>query len=134
MAACRIGMIGRLWKALRTAAQLGCPVCGQRTLFRSMFSMNERCAVCGIVFEREPGYFIGAIYINYAVTTVLSVTGFLLLDAYTEISLTTQLLIWSAFGIAFPLLFFRYSKSLWLAIGHLVNPDEPPVRLVHDRR
>ena len=27
--------------------------------------MNERCAVCGLKFEREPGYFLGAMYISY---------------------------------------------------------------------
>lgn len=126
-------MIGRLWKALRAAARLSCPRCSRPTLFRGMFAMHERCAVCGLVFEREPGYFIGAIYINYAVTAVLSIAGFLILDAYTDIALRTQLLLWGAFGIACPLLFFRYSKSLWLAIDYLFNPEEPPLRLVQGR-
>lgn len=117
-------MIRHVWRALRTAARLACPRCGERTLFRGAFAMHERCAVCHLHFEREPGYFVGAIYINYAATAILMMTGYLLLDAYTTLSLTTQLVVWSAFGIVFPLVFFRYSRSLWLAIGHLFDPED----------
>src|SRR5438874_2445283 len=103
-------IIQRLATALYRAALLACPRCGAHTLFRGFFAMHEACAVCHLVFEREPGYFIGAIYINYAATALLSIGGFLLLDAYTTASLTTQLLVWGAFGIGFPLWFYRYSK------------------------
>ncbi len=27
--------------------------------------MNERCSTCGLKFEREAGYFLGAMYIGY---------------------------------------------------------------------
>jgi uncharacterized protein (DUF983 family) len=40
---------------------LRCPRCGARSLFRTWFAMHERCAVCGLRFEREQGYFLGAI-------------------------------------------------------------------------
>ena len=32
--------------------------------------MNRRCPVCGLHFEREPGYFLGAMYVSYAVSLV----------------------------------------------------------------
>lgn len=121
-------------KALTTALQLRCPRCGERTLFRGAFTMHRECAHCHLVFEREPGYFVGAIYINYAATAVLTIGGFLILDAYTSVSLTAQLVLWSLFGVAFPLFFFRYSKSLWLAFDHFINPEEAPLHVVHSRR
>ena len=96
--------------------------------------MHEHCAVCRLTFEREPGYFVGAIYINYAATAILTISGFLVLDAYTDLSLRAQLALWGAFGIAFPLLFFRHSKSFWLALDHLFDPEEPALRIVRDRR
>jgi uncharacterized protein (DUF983 family) len=123
-----------LWTSFDRAARLRCPHCGRGKLFSSWFTMNERCAACGLVFEREPGYFIGAIYINYAATAVLSIAGFLLLDAYNVLSLRSQLLLWGAFGIIFPVGFFRYSRSLWLAIDHLVSPEETPLRALRKRR
>ena len=45
------------------------------SLFRTWFAMYERCAVCGLRFEREQGYFLGAMYINYGVTVVLALLG-----------------------------------------------------------
>jgi uncharacterized protein (DUF983 family) len=118
------------WKALNAALKLNCPRCGQHTLFRGFFAMHLQCAACGLVFEREPGYFVGAIYINYAVTAVVTIAGFLLLDQLTGVSILTQIVLWSAFGVAFPLFFFRYSRSLWLAIDYFINPDEPQLRVV----
>ena len=85
--------------------------------------MHERCARCGLVFEREQGYFVGAIYVNYAATVVIAITGFLILDAYTDLSLTTQIIVWAIWGVAFPLFFFRYSRSLWLSLEYLFNPE-----------
>jgi len=127
-------LLHRMGTALYRAALLACPRCGARTLFSGPFSMHETCAICHLVFEREPGYFIGAIYINYAATTLISIAGFLLLDAYTSISLTAQLLLWSVFGIGFPLLFYRYSKSLWLAIDHFLSPQGPDLQIAPSHR
>ena len=118
-----------VWRGLT----LSCPRCGQRTLFSGFFQMNEACAGCALKFEREPGYFVGAIYINYAATTVLAIGGFLALDALTTLSLTAQMIAWSVFAIVFPLLFFRHSKSLWLAIDYIFNPEEPQLRVVRGR-
>jgi uncharacterized protein (DUF983 family) len=46
-----------------------CPRCRNGRIFRkSAFrfpGMHERCPVCGLKFEREPGYFLGAMYIGY---------------------------------------------------------------------
>jgi uncharacterized protein (DUF983 family) len=95
--------------------------------------MNETCPTCDLHFEREPGYFVGAIYINYAATAVFSIAGFLLLETCADLSLTAQLLLWSAFCIGFPLYFYRYSKSLWLAIDHAFDPEGPAFRVVSRR-
>src|SRR5436305_1622169 len=92
---------------ISAAPMISTPRSGTQTVFRGAFAMHDACAACHLRFEREPGYFIGAIYINYAATAMLSIGGFFLLDAYTGISLTAQLLLWSAFGIGFPLFFYR---------------------------
>jgi uncharacterized protein (DUF983 family) len=123
-----------LSKAFTTAFRLRCPRCGQGVLFRGVFTMNRECTECHLVFEREPGYFVGAIYINYAATAAVAIIGFLALDAYTTLSVSTQIVLWCVFGVAFPVLFFRYSKSLWLAFDHFVNPDDPDLRVVRGGR
>jgi uncharacterized protein (DUF983 family) len=84
--------------------------------------MLERCSACGLVFEREPGYFIGAIYINYALTIGLALAGYFLLEAWLTPSPLWQVGVWGTFAVLFPLWSFRYSKALWLALDHLVDP------------
>ena len=101
---------------------LRCPRCGVGRLFVKPFKMNDNCADCGLKFEREQGYFIGAIYINYAATVGIAVPGFFLLDALIGITITQQLAIWVPFAVIFPLLFFHHSRSLWLALDHYFNP------------
>ena len=118
---------------MNSAVSLRCPRCTEGALFQGFFSMRARCSVCDLVFEREPGYFVGAIYINYTVTAVLTIGGFLILDAYTNVSLALQIALWSGFGIVFPLWFYRYSKSLWLAIDHLFSPEDPTLRATRRR-
>ena len=92
--------------------------------------MRAACDVCHLRFEREPGYFIGAIYINYGVTVVLALAGYQILDLLFEPTLSQQLVLWVAFAVAFPLLFYRYSKSLWLSMDCWVNPEPPTLRRV----
>jgi uncharacterized protein (DUF983 family) len=85
--------------------------------------MTPECAVCGLRFERAPGYFVGAIYINYGVSSVLALAGFFALWRLFGLSPAGQLAVWVPFLLLFPLWFFRYSRSLWLAIEYFVNPE-----------
>ena len=120
-------------RALICALKLRCPRCGERTVFSGPFSMNQECAICHLQFEREPGYFVGAIYLNYTATAVVAIGGYLLLDAYAALTVTEQVVLWGAFSVTFPLLFFRYSKSLWLALDHFITPEAPDLRSVRER-
>jgi len=49
--------------------------------------MHEQCAVCGLRCEREQGYVMGAISMNYGVTVVLALLGSFALEAWTQPSL-----------------------------------------------
>jgi uncharacterized protein (DUF983 family) len=46
-----------------------CPRCRVGKIFRRSVwlfpRMHERCPACGLKFEREQGYFLGAMYIGY---------------------------------------------------------------------
>ena len=54
-------------RALRRA----CPRCGHAPVFRSFYDLTDRCAGCDLRFEREPGYWIGAMIINTALISFL---------------------------------------------------------------
>jgi uncharacterized protein (DUF983 family) len=113
----RVGAGEMMWRALR----LRCPRCGDGVLFDGWFSMRETCDRCGLRLEREHGYFVGAIYVNYAVTAVLCLGTPIALDALFGIPLWTQLAIAGVIAVLVPLVFFRYSRSLWLGIDHFVT-------------
>jgi uncharacterized protein (DUF983 family) len=111
----------RVLRALGRAIRLRCPRCGETPLFTGWFRMAESCALCGLRFERAQGYFVGAIYINYAVTTLIAVGGFFLLWAGLGLSTRAQLLVLVPIVVLFPLWFFRYSRSFWLALEWSLN-------------
>jgi ABC-2 type transport system ATP-binding protein len=93
-------------------------------MFHGLFRMRPECLTCGLKFEREQGYFLGAIYINYAATVVCMLVGFFVLDYFIKLSLTYQIVVWSSFGVVFPMMFFRYSRSLWLCLDYIFSPVE----------
>jgi uncharacterized protein (DUF983 family) len=113
----------RTVRALARGARLRCPRCGGAPLFLGWFRMRSECPVCDLTFERAQGYFVGAIYINYAVTATIAIAGYLLLWRYADLSLGVQFAIWVPFVVVFPLWFFRYSRSFWLALEYFVNPQ-----------
>lgn len=113
----------RLSRALARAARLVCPRCGRAPLFRSHFRMNTVCAACDLTFERAQGYWVGAIYVSYAVTSLIAIGGWLLLWVLTDLPAAWQLAVWIPFVAIFPLWFFPYSRSVWLAVESAFNPE-----------
>ena len=85
--------------------------------------MATGCTACGLRFERAQGYWVGAIYVNYGVTVLVALGGALALWAWAGLSTARQLWLWLPFVVLFPLWFFRYSRSLWLALEWLFNPE-----------
>lgn len=114
----------KLWQMLSWALLLRCPSCGQGKLFRVHFQMFQHCECCGRKYDQAPGYFLGSIYINYALTALLVAIGYPILVfgyGYSE-----DVIVWIAFAfcLVFPLCFFRYARSLWLGIDQLFDPME----------
>ncbi|TWT39701.1 DUF983 domain-containing protein [Blastopirellula retiformator] len=115
-----------VWRSLR----LRCPLCGQGHLLRSWFRMHQDCPECGVRFEREPGFFLGSIYFNYGLTTlIVAVTYPILL--FNGIANSQTLLFASlAFVLVFPLIFFPLARSLWLGHDQYWDPrTDVPERL-----
>ena len=107
---------GALWAVLRQR----CPECREGKVFRGFMAMNERCAVCGLRFEREPGYFYGAMYISYTIAFVTSSYWIILLVLGVNPWIVVLL---PAIQIVLMIpLTFRYSRVAWLALDHWFDP------------
>src|SRR5258706_15484231 len=102
------------WRTMGRSLRLRCPVCGVGKVFSSLFLVTPSCSGCGLDFRREQGYYIGAMYINYGLTTAVMIgVGVPLAGRVSNAALLWPL---GTFGVVFPLLFFRYSRSLWLGL------------------
>jgi uncharacterized protein (DUF983 family) len=105
-----------------------CPNCGESTLFRegSWFQLNKACPACGLQFERDEGFFIGSMSLNYGVTLVVFVTPVIVL-AYRGVIGTTLATVLAGIGaIGFPVLFYRSSRSWWLMQYYTLFPLHLP--------
>src|SRR5215213_4889864 len=113
----------RARKILVRGLRLRCPDCGQASLYASLFKMRHHCSHCGLVFEREQGYFIGALYINVIVTESLLLFLFMLYYMVRPVSEDALYAVLFALALILPLVFFRHSRSLWLAVDHIIEPN-----------
>ena len=103
-----------------------CPNCGGRTLVGRWLRINNQCARCGLRFEREEGFFLGAVVINYTVTAVLLLVPIVVLVFRQQINMWLAMGIAVAWCVIFPMLFFPYSKSLWLMTYYVFFPRHLP--------
>ena len=114
--------VGRtVLKTLARGARLCCPACGGRSVFQSPFRVRADCPACGTVFQREAGFFVGAIMLNVVTTeaAVMVAAGLCLLAFPGRDRLLLGLLLAVAF--LFPIAFYHHAWSLWLAGDHLVE-------------
>jgi uncharacterized protein (DUF983 family) len=107
---------------LQAASRGLCPRCHQGKVFRKPFynlkrfdEMHEHCPHCGLRFEVEPGYFIGAMYVSYAISGgVALILGFILFyfggdpDGWVYAAVVAPVMVLIA-----PIN-FRVSRIIWL--------------------
>jgi hypothetical protein len=109
-----------------------CPNCGGRTLFCSgtLFQLNKRCPACGLQFERDEGFFLGSMSLNYGVTIFVFLVPVLLLFLAGVLSGTAAAVIAGTGAIIFPVLFYRSSRSWWLMSYYLFLPQHLPANRI----
>jgi len=91
-----------------------CAKCHSGRIFEYFFRMNEKCTHCGHRFEREEGFFMGAMIIAYFISTLLALPVLLLCIFKFEMEFPFALAL-GAGTIAVNLPFiYRYSKLVWI--------------------
>ncbi|MFZ0625462.1 MAG: DUF983 domain-containing protein [Acidimicrobiia bacterium] len=111
-------MIGR---ALRRR----CPRCGAKA-FQSYFRLNEDCTSCGLHFEREEGYWVGALIINTTITfgtfIVIFVGGILI--TWPDVPWALLMGLTVGINLILPIVFYPQSKTIWNALEMSWHPLE----------
>src|SRR5690242_20743905 len=108
--------------ALRAILRHLCPRCRQGRIFRGWLAVHDACPVCGLKFNREQGYFLGAMYVSY----VLSIPPVLVLVLVLW-RLAGWSFGWSVAGAflgyqPFVPLVMRLSRVIWIWIDRSVDP------------
>jgi uncharacterized protein (DUF983 family) len=107
-----------------------CTNCGARTLFvpGSLFKVNRECSACGFVIERanDEGFYLGSASLNFGMTIVLYLVPVMLLAFYHVIGTTPAIVLAGVGAVAFPVLFYRSSRSWWLMNYYLLFPHHLP--------
>jgi len=100
-----------------------CPNCHQGDIYvdRNIYfnfsknKMNKTCRKCGYKFEKEPGFFFGAMYISYALSIAEAASVFIISQLFFEsvfdvkiiLSIVLTLILLSSFNM-------RVSRIIWI--------------------
>ena len=79
--------------------------------------MPEKCNVCGQIYQLEPSFFYGAMYVNYGLTVAIAVAVFVGMKVLGSGWETYQYIIGiiAAIVILAPLT-FRFGRSIWISM------------------
>ena len=105
-----------------------CPNCGANKLFQegSFFALNPECPECGLKIERDEGFFLGSMSLNYGVTLVGFLVPVLILYLCGVFSGMVAAIFAGVGALGFPVLFYRSSRSWWLMSYYFFLPLHLP--------
>ena len=99
-------------------------MCGQGVLCRNWWTINPECPKCHADLKRGDGFYLGSIYINYGLTSVVVAVAYPLLLFSGTLSNDTLLYCSLAFMLLFPLFFLPFARSLWLGFDQFCDPRD----------
>ena len=107
-----------------------CARCGSGHLFKGYLKMAPACPRCGLHFEREQGYWAGALAINIVATGGLFAIVFvaLLIATIPKVPVAPLLLVLVPIAIVGPIVYYPFSKTVWVAVDRAflqrLDPNE----------
>lgn len=100
-----------------------CPQCGSGNLFRGWLTMVDRCPGCDYLFEREEGFFLGAVVVSVIITELVIVAliaiGFALTLPDTPV--VALAIAGGVLAGLTPLVVYPFTKTIWTAVDLLMR-------------
>ncbi len=117
------------WRVLvRRGLRRRCPRCGGGDVFVDRWRLRERCPGCGYRFRREPGFFLGAWFINFMILEVVHFVGVMAFivwrSSHPAAPLGPELVGGALVAIGLPILCYPWSQTVWAAIDLAMTPLE----------
>jgi uncharacterized protein (DUF983 family) len=106
-----------------------CPHCRMERIFRySIFrgfpAMRAVCPLCGLKFEREEGYFVGAMIVDYGLGLVIAGAIGCVLWYFTRWPLDKTALVAFLIFLPFVPTLTRFGRVVWIYIDRLLDPED----------
>jgi uncharacterized protein (DUF983 family) len=116
---------------VRDVLRQRCPRCRTGSIFRySIFrgfpKMHDRCPVCDLRFDREPGYFLGAMYVSYGLGIVIVALLAALLWSITGWWITKDTIWAVALFLPFAPTIALFARVLWIYLDQTIDPERRP--------
>ena len=94
--------------------------------------MCQRCSICDLRFQREEGYFLGAMYISFGLALAIIALLAAILWAVTGWWINKDV-IW-AVVLFVPLApsISLFSRVLWIYLDQAFDPEPPGLGKIHD--
>jgi uncharacterized protein (DUF983 family) len=104
-----------------------CPRCRIGRIFRKSIywgfpAMNEHCPHCGLRFEREQGYFLGAMYISYGLALPMIAFFAVLLWWLAKLALLKAIWWGLIVFIPFAPMLSFLARVLWIYLDQAIDP------------
>ena len=97
-----------------------CPNCKEGKVFSGFIKMNKTCPICAYDLQREPGYYTGAMFVQYLIAAAL-VLPIIFWGAYvgtTESIIKGGVISCIVIIVTSPFL-FKFSRLIWLYMGFI---------------
>jgi uncharacterized protein (DUF983 family) len=109
------------FRRLAAIVQQRCPRCLQGPVFATLFRMHEPYPVCRLSFEREPGYFTGAMYLSDGVAIIVTSPVWHIMAWLGRSLAEVLLVIGPVLVLGCPWL-FRDARVLWQHLDQAFDP------------
>jgi uncharacterized protein (DUF983 family) len=119
------------WQTWSDIFHQRCPRCRTGTIFRySIFrgfpKMYDRCPVCNLKFDREPGYFLGAMYVSYGLGIVIVAILAAILWYATGWWVTKDTIVAVLIFLPVAPTITLFARVLWIYLDQTIDPERPP--------
>ncbi|MBJ2173414.1 DUF983 domain-containing protein [Aureibaculum sp. A20] len=99
-----------------------CPNCkkgkifinGGNLLLLKIPKMNDRCPECDYKFERETGFFVGAMFVSYALAVAQMITSLVVFWYFIDLSPLSVFAIICVMSFLLSTINYKLSRSIWI--------------------
>lgn len=110
---------------LKSILNCKCPKCHKGDMFlnkktyqfKNFLEIHDNCKECNQDFQIEAGFYLGAMFVSYALTVALCITVFVAFITFNAYSLIPYLIAIGITLIAFTPYTLRLSRSIWISMS-----------------